>query len=76
MRAPPHLGILMLVCTETGGEVSSGAVYRLDDLARARRAKLLDHCRHCGETHLFMFSDARLAPIYLAKEHVRSAREH
>jgi hypothetical protein len=55
--------ILTLVCSRTGGEVSSGAIYTPADLERAKPAKLLLYCPYCRESHLFMFSDARLKPI-------------
>ncbi len=55
-------GRLTLVCTETGKEINTGVVYTPDDLERAQPAKLLLHCRHCGKSHFFKFSDARLKP--------------
>jgi hypothetical protein len=56
-------GLLTLVCAKTGGEINTGAVYSCADLDRVRDAKLMLHCRFCGETHLFRFAEARLKPI-------------
>ncbi len=55
-------GRLMLVCAETGKELHSGVAYAQDDLERAKPAKLLQRCRHCGKLHIFKFTDARLKP--------------
>jgi hypothetical protein len=55
-------GRLMLVCAEMGKEVHSGVVYTRDDLERAKPAKLLQRCGHCGKLHIFKFADARLKP--------------
>ena len=63
MRKKPARGQLTLVCTETGKEVNTDVVYTRDDLERAKSAKLLLRCRHCGKSHIFKFSDARLKPI-------------
>jgi ribosomal protein L33 len=60
MEEKPARGRLTLVCTETGKEVDTGVVYTRDDLERAKPAKLLLRCRHCGKSHIFKFSDARL----------------
>lgn len=56
------IGRLALVCVQTGKEIDTGVVYTRDDLERAKPAKLLEHCRHCGKPHMFKFSDARLKP--------------
>jgi len=53
---------LTLVCVQTGKEIDTGVVYTQDDLERAKPAKLLLHCRYCGKSHIFKFSDARLKP--------------
>jgi hypothetical protein len=42
----------MLVCAETGKELHSGVAYTQDDLERAKPAKLLQRCRHCGKLHI------------------------
>lgn len=55
-------GRLMLVCAQTGEEVHSGVAYTQDNLERAKPAKLLQRCRHCGKLHIFKFADARLKP--------------
>ena len=62
MEKAPARGRLALVCTETGKEIDCGVVYTQDDLEWAKAAKLLLRCRHCGKSHLFKFSDARLKP--------------
>lgn len=61
--APAARGILTLVCSQTGGEMSSGVVYTRADLERAKPAQMFLHCPHCGELHLFMFADAVLKPV-------------
>jgi len=63
MNENPISGWLTLVCVETRKEVDSGVAYTQDDLERAKPAKLLLRCRHCGKSHIFKFSDARLKPI-------------
>jgi hypothetical protein len=63
MATEPPQGVLMLVCAATRGEISTGAVYTQEDLARTRRAKVHSYCPFCGEAHVFNFSDARLRPI-------------
>jgi hypothetical protein len=63
MRKTPSVGTLTLVCSKTGGQVRSGVIYDQVDLQRAGKARLQLHCPHCGVTHLFKFSDARLTPI-------------
>jgi hypothetical protein len=63
MATEPPQGMLMLVCAATRGEISTGAVYTQEDLARTRRAKVHSYCPFCGEAHVFNFSDARLRPI-------------
>ena len=63
VKKKPACGQLTLICTETGKEVDTGVVYTQDDLERAKPAKLLLQCRHCGKSHIFKFSDARLKPI-------------
>jgi hypothetical protein len=52
----------MLVCAQTGEEVHSGVAYTQDNLERAKPAKLLQRCPHCGKLHIFKFADARLKP--------------
>jgi hypothetical protein len=52
--------MLMLVCTATGGLIDTGADYSRDDLAYAKRVKLMLRCPFCRKCHLFHFSDARL----------------
>ena len=59
-RQKPTAGRLALICLETGKEIDSGVVYTQHDLERAKAAKLLLHCRYCGKSHIFKFSDARL----------------
>jgi hypothetical protein len=56
-------GLLTLVCSETGGEISTGALYSRDDLQRVGDAKLMLYCKLCRKTHLFRFADARLKPV-------------
>jgi ribosomal protein L33 len=63
VKKKPTRGQLTLVCTKTGKEINSGVVYTQDDLERAKPAKLLLQCRHCGKSHIFKFADARLKPI-------------
>jgi hypothetical protein len=63
MKAKQASGTLTLVCTATGREIDSGVLYTADDFERARAAKLLLHCRYCGASHLFKFSEARLRPL-------------
>lgn len=53
-------GVLTLVCSKTGREISTGVVYTQSDLKRAKRAQLLLYCPSCRESHLFVFSKARL----------------
>lgn len=60
---PDASGLLTLICSKTGGEINSGALYTRADLERVRSAKLMLHCKFCGETHQFRFADARLRPI-------------
>jgi hypothetical protein len=62
MVKEPKIGMLTLVCVATGGEIGAGARYSQDDLAKARRAKLLLDCPFCRQSHLFNFFDARLKP--------------
>jgi len=57
-------GILTLVCTRTGAEISTHTPYTQDDLSRVIKAKLLLRCSGCQQMHLFNFSDARLKPLY------------
>jgi hypothetical protein len=63
MKENPTTGQLTFPCVETGKEVDSGVVYTQNDLEWAKWAKLLLRCRHCGKSHIFKFSDARLKPI-------------
>jgi hypothetical protein len=58
-------GLLALVCSETGAEISTGALYSGDDLRRVHGAKLMLYCKLCRKTHLFRFADARLRPVRL-----------
>jgi hypothetical protein len=62
MADDPDIGTLMLVCVATGQEIDTGVRYSRDDLAKARRAKLLLPCPFCRQSHLFHFTDARLEP--------------
>jgi hypothetical protein len=62
MAKEPDTGSLTLICVATGQEIDTGVRYSGDDLARARRAKLLLRCPFCRRSHLFHFSDARLKP--------------
>jgi hypothetical protein len=55
-------GWLTLVCTKTGNEIDTRTLYTRADLERVKAAKLWLHCRLCHESHIFSFSDARLAP--------------
>ena len=56
-------GILTLVCPATEGEISTGAIYTMHDLARASRAKVHLYCRFCKKSHVFEFSTALLRPV-------------
>ncbi len=56
-------GLLTLVCSETGGEIGTGALYSREDLQRVHDAKLTLYCKLCGKTHQFRFADARLKPV-------------
>ena len=62
MKDNPTAGRLTLICVETGKEIDSDVVYTQDDLEQKKPVKLLLHCRHCGKSHIFKFSDARLKP--------------
>jgi hypothetical protein len=59
----PPVGILMLVCPDSGAEVSTHTLYSIHDLQRARAAKLLLYCPSCKKEHIFNFSDGRLDPV-------------
>jgi hypothetical protein len=63
MRHNPPSGWLTLICAKTGNEIDTRVRYSCADLERVKTAKLLLHCKLCGEAHLFFFADARLAPI-------------
>jgi len=63
MDDDPIRGMLTLICTATQGEISTGAIYNREDLARTRGASLLVHCPFCQKQHLFNFADAVLRPI-------------
>jgi hypothetical protein len=63
MKQNPTIGRLTLICVETAKGINTGVIYTQDDLKRAKPAKLLLQCRHCGKSHIFNFSDARLRPI-------------
>jgi len=63
MKQTPTIGRLTLICAETAKGINTGVIYTQDDLTRAKPAKLLLQCRHCGKSHTFKFSDARLRPI-------------
>ena len=56
-------GLLALVCSETGAEIATGALYSRDDLRRVHDAKLMLYCKLCRKTHLFRFADARLKRV-------------
>jgi hypothetical protein len=53
-------GLLMLVCTKTGEEINTRALYTRADLERVRNASLMLYCKLCRQTHRFRFADARL----------------
>jgi hypothetical protein len=56
-------GMLTLVCAATRGEISVGAIYTKNDLAKTKGAKVLHDCPYCGKEHVFNFSDAVLRPV-------------
>jgi hypothetical protein len=62
MGQHPTTGRLTLVCLQTGKELDTDVIYTQDDLERAKPAKLLLRCEHCGQSHIFKFADARLKP--------------
>ncbi len=62
MKKNPTTGRLTLICLQTGKEIETGVVYTQDDLERAKPAKVLERCRHCGKSHIFRLSDAYLKP--------------
>jgi len=55
-------GLLTLVCTVTGGEIDTHALYTRADLERVKNAELNLHCKFCHKRHVFRFADALLKP--------------
>jgi hypothetical protein len=70
MKDQSPVGMLTLVCSATGGEINTGAIYHRDELRRGRKAQVLLRCSFCGKSHVFKFSDARLNPIRSVEMHL------
>lgn len=62
MDRKPSAGLLVLVCTETGGEVPTRAEYTQAELVRASRVTIHEHCPFCNRGHVFGFAEARVIP--------------
>jgi hypothetical protein len=62
MDRKPSAGLLVLVCTETGGEIPTGVEYTQAELARSSRVTVHEQCPFCDRGHVFGFAEARVIP--------------
>jgi hypothetical protein len=60
MNPRPCVGLLVLVCTETGREVPTGVEYTQAELATTKSVTIYEQCPFCDRSHVFGFAEARV----------------